>query len=221
MSMFRTLLPDSIAVAEIDPATVDERDIAPEERSEVAGAVAQRRRHFAAGRLLARRLLGEGAGPLLRGPDGAPRWPPGVRGCVTHCDRLAAVAIADARTYAGIGIDVEIDVPLPDGVEALVITPHERGWLDALHHEDRAAACAIVFSAKESIYKAQHARSGTFLEFSDVDLRLDLAHGTWEGTLRVDVPGYPVGTVFGGRHRRGDGLILTAVVIEAPTRTPG
>lgn len=214
-SLFRPLLPDSVRVAEADPATADELELHPEERAVVARAVPKRRRQFAAGRLLARRLLGARAVPLLPGPDGAPRWPPGVVGSITHCDLLAAVAVGDAGPIAGVGIDVEVLGPLPDGTARFVLSPLESARLGALAPADRGVAERVVFSAKESIYKAQHARSGAFVDFRDVDVHVDMDRGEFRGVLRTGVPGYGRGSVFVGRHRLDAGLIVTAVVVES------
>ena len=52
-----------------------------------------------------------------------------------------------------------------------ICTPDELGWL----HEHNAAARlgTVLFSAKETAYKAVHPFIRTVLEFSDVELRID------------------------------------------------
>ncbi|MXM68985.1 hypothetical protein GR925_37740 [Streptomyces sp. HUCO-GS316] len=71
------------------------------------GAVDGRPREFATGRACARRALEAlgvaEPGPVLREPGGAPWWPPGVRGSITHCPGYRAAAVADADDALALG----------------------------------------------------------------------------------------------------------------------
>ena len=67
--------------------------------------------------------------PILPGVGGAPIWPVGVRGSMTHCTGYAAAAVAPRPRVFAIGIDAEPDAPLPDGVVDLVATPTEQDRL--------------------------------------------------------------------------------------------
>src|SRR5262245_429638 len=101
------LLPPSVslAAAAIDG---DEPVLHDEELAAVRGAVAKRRREVAFGRDCARRALAQlGAQPVTipRGEGGAPVWPPGIVGSITHCDEVAAAAVARGETVRGLGID--------------------------------------------------------------------------------------------------------------------
>jgi 4'-phosphopantetheinyl transferase EntD len=61
----------------------------PQEADAVARAVPKRQREYATVRLCARRAmseLGVEPVPLLAGRRGAPQWPSGVIGSLTHCD---------------------------------------------------------------------------------------------------------------------------------------
>lgn len=126
-------------------------ELLSEEWALVATAVEQRRREFAAGRLLARRLVKSfgHSGPLGRQPDGLPDWPPGIVGSITHCVSLAAVAIGSAADCSGIGIDVEVNKPMPEGVPKLILTEEERSWSEAGH-----VTALQIFCAKEALDKA-------------------------------------------------------------------
>jgi len=78
-----------------------EAELLPEEAYVVQRAVERRRRQFAAGRVLARRLLaqlGHAPAPLLPGPDRRPLWPAGVVGTLAHTEEHVAVAVAPAAT---------------------------------------------------------------------------------------------------------------------------
>ncbi|HEX9043290.1 MAG TPA: 4'-phosphopantetheinyl transferase superfamily protein [Trebonia sp.] len=217
--MIEKILPPTAACAEAfaDPAgTV----LFPEEEALLAGAAASRRREFATGRHCARTALaalGVAPAPVLRGAKGAPLWPPGIVGSITHCAGYRAVAVARARDMLAIGVDAEPDEDLPHGVLNIVSLPGERERLRAL-----AAAAPgtcwdrLLFSAKESVYKAWFPLTGRWLGFEDADITVN-ADGTFDARLPADAAdagGFPL-TRFAGRWLASGGLILTAVTVPA------
>lgn len=77
----------------------------------------RRQREFATARSCARTALarlGVPPVPVLASPRGAPRWPAGVVGSITHCDGYRAAAVAYTRDVVSLGIDAEPDEPLPN-----------------------------------------------------------------------------------------------------------
>src|SRR5580692_7617313 len=73
-------------------------------------AVASRRAEFVAGRLCAREALAALGAPSTRVPrgiDGAPEWPTGFVGSISHTAELAFAAVAPAAEARGLGLDVE------------------------------------------------------------------------------------------------------------------
>ncbi|MFE0703349.1 4'-phosphopantetheinyl transferase [Streptomyces sp. NPDC058872] len=156
-------------------------DLFPEEEALVARAVPARRREFATARLCARRALaalGAPPAPLLRGRRGAPAWPVGVIGSITHCMGFRGAAVAPADRVLALGIDAEPHAPLPRGVLGAVAFGPERARLRVLAAR-RADICwdRLLFSAKESVYKAWSGYGGAWLGFEDADTswRLDEA----------------------------------------------
>jgi 4'-phosphopantetheinyl transferase EntD len=194
----------------------------PEEEALVAKAVEKRRREFATARACARSALaafGVPPVPILPGERGAPQWPPGFVGTITHCAGYRAAAVARARDVLTMGLDAEPDEPLPDGVLAMVSLPGERARLRAL-----AAAAPVtswdrlLFSAKESVYKAWFPVARRWLGFEEADVTIDPAFGTFEARLLAAPPtvaGTPL-TGFTGRWLASDGLILTAIAVPVP-----
>jgi 4'-phosphopantetheinyl transferase EntD len=99
----------------------------PGEEEFIADAVPSRQREFIAGRACARRALTRlGRPPMVIpvGPHREPMWPPGVVGSITHCADYCAVA--EQTRFAALGVDAEIDEPLPDGVLPLIAAESER-----------------------------------------------------------------------------------------------
>lgn len=130
----------------------------PVEEALIAGASERRRREFAEARACAREALaalGVAAGPIPATPDGAPVWPEGVVGSITHKGGYRAAVVAFRSQIAGIGIDAEPDQRLPDGVLETIASPAELDQVESLL--ERRAGLAwdrLLFCAKEASVKA-------------------------------------------------------------------
>ncbi|MFD7234714.1 4'-phosphopantetheinyl transferase [Streptomyces syringium] len=222
--MLEGLLPDVILVELFaDPPGVH---LYPQEADIVARAVDKRRREFATVRLCARTALaglGIPPGPIPRGTRGAPVWPEGIVGSMTHCDGYRAAAVARNTAVASVGIDAEPHAPLPAGVEKLVALPEERRTLDRLSTSHPAVAWdRLLFSAKESTYKTWFPLTGQWLDFGDCVITPDPEDGTFNCSLNVPGP------VVGGRRidrftghwrtvvRDGVAYVATAIMVPAP-----
>jgi 4'-phosphopantetheinyl transferase EntD len=206
----RSLLPSAVVLRESTGPVPDVASL-PEELALAASFAEVRRREFLATRERARAALAElGHADALVGigPRRAPVWPGGVVGSITHCAGYRAVAVARAGDLRSLGIDAEPAVPLEDGVADQVLLPAERARL----RDD--VESTVVFSAKESVYKAWHPLTGGWLGFEDVEVALG------EGTFAARVPD----ATLSGRFAVRDGLVLTAVAVRragpgAPTMT--
>jgi 4'-phosphopantetheinyl transferase EntD len=191
----------------------------PEEEAVIARAVDKRRREFTTARACARAALarlGLPPVPIVAGLRGAPRWPDGVVGSMTHCAGYRACAVASDRDLLTIGVDAESHDKLPDGVLGSVSSAEERRRLAALAaaapgpHWDR-----VLFSAKESVYKAWFPLTRRWLGFEDASITIDPANGTFTARLLVGGPhvdGIPL-TGLTGRWLVGGGLVITAIAV--------
>jgi 4'-phosphopantetheinyl transferase EntD len=194
-------------------------ELFPEEERALGRAVSKRRREFVTGRACAREALsrlGAGRVPVGSGPKGEPLWPPGVVGSITHCEGYRACAVARASAVLMLGIDAERDAPLREGVWETVAHGSElelsgAGDAGGPHLE------AVLFSAKEAIYKAWFPLERRWLGFEDVEIEIDSSEGTFRAELLVPGPsaeGTPL-TELTGRWAAGDGVVLTALVVPA------
>ncbi|MFK2892163.1 4'-phosphopantetheinyl transferase family protein [Dyella flagellata] len=136
-------------------------------------SVGKRQAEFFFGRLAARTALsalGIKNETVPIGAERQPIWPNGVIGSMTHTHGLAAVAVEWAGRRRGIGIDVEC-VMNEQACEAVVMTVLDRSELHCLQATRELAlpvALTIVFSAKESFYKAAYGSVRRFFDFSAV-----------------------------------------------------
>ncbi|MCO1574762.1 4'-phosphopantetheinyl transferase superfamily protein [Crossiella sp. SN42] len=212
--MIEELLPDGVHAAEVvgdDPTAY----LLPEEHAAVERAVERRRKQYTQARTCARRALaalGLPEQPILRGPKREPLWPNGIVGSITHCEGYCAAAVADRAGIRSVGIDAEIHDVLPPGVQRMVAVPAEQEWLagagDGLHWD------RVLFSAKESVYKAWFPITGAWLGFQDAELTFD-REGGFRARILIEPPvvdGYRVDG-FTGRYLVRDGLVLTSVVV--------
>ena len=222
--MIEELLPETVVAVETYGHDATYAPLYPEEAALVTRAVDKRRREFAGVRSCARRAmvkLGVPPQPILPGERGAPTWPPGLAGSMTHCDGYCAAALVRAGDLASLGIDAEVHGPLPEGVLPSVSLPAEAERLRRLAaerpgiHWDR-----LLFSAKESVYKAWFPLTGKWLDFMEADIEISvdpgerqrggfraalLVPGPWVGERRLDH--------FEGRWTAGRGLVATAVAV--------
>jgi 4'-phosphopantetheinyl transferase EntD len=198
----------------------------PEEEAVIARAVGKRRREFTTARLCARAALaqiGHPPVPLLPGLRGAPHWPDGVVGSMTHCAGYRAAAVARADQVIAIGLDAEPNEPLPDGVLASIATTEEQEQLAVMPGRRLAVNWdRLLFSAKESVYKAWFPLTRQWLSFDEVVVRFEPT--TCSFTARLLVPGPAVNgqplTGFTGRWLARDGLLLTAIAVSHSRRSP-
>ncbi len=143
------------------------------------GAIDKRRREYLAGRISAaralRRLPGLASrqGEIVGDDDDVPRWPEGVVGSISHGAGFGFAAVAAADRRRGLGVDVErvVSARQAGRLGARVLNEREmdlrRGGAGGL---TEAEMFTLVFSAKESAYKALFPRYRRTLGFSDVEL---------------------------------------------------
>jgi 4'-phosphopantetheinyl transferase EntD len=213
--MIAELLPTSVASADAfeDPP---DATLWPGEHATVARALERRRREFTTARVCARAALARlGMEPAAIVPDqrGVPVWPTGIVGSITHCDGYRAAAVARESEVVTIGVDAEPNEPLPSGVLPLVSRAEERIHLARLAAE-RPDVCwdRLLFSVKESVYKAWFPLTRRWLGFEQALVTFDPGTGTFSAQLR-DVASVGRITGFRGRWLVRDGLALTATTI--------
>nr|WP_306337049.1 4'-phosphopantetheinyl transferase superfamily protein [Streptomyces sp. KL118A] len=210
-------VPVTVVETHDDPA---DAVLFPEEEAVVANAVAKRRNEFTTVRHCARTALariGVPPAPILPGHRGAPGWPDGVVGSMTHCAGYRAAVVARAGEVISVGIDAEPGEPLRDpDVLNLVADETERAVLASLGSRQPATPWdRLLFSAKESVYKTWFPLTGRWLGFEDARVEL-AADGTF--TARLLVEGPVVRGVelkgFSGRWIVRDGIAATAIVLR-------
>jgi len=217
--MMEELLPGSVVTVEAHggDALGDGISLYPEEEAVIARAVDKRRREFTAARGCARAAmekLGVPPGPVLPGERGAPRWPDGLVGSLTHCRGYRAAVVAPVSAVSRLGIDAEPHAALSPGVLRRTASAGELRHLAELRADHPAVHWdRLMFCAKEAVYKAWFPLTGRWLDFLEADVAVDPGAGTFRA--RVLVPGDcadgRVLTGFDGRWHVADGLVVAGI----------
>ena len=211
--VFTELLPEYVASAifEGDDAQAEWR---AQETLGLERAVESRRLEFATARACARRALralGLPASTIPRGAHREPLWPQGVIGSITHCQGFRAAAVARARDLRALGIDAELDEPLPRDILEHIAGAQERTALQGLPRSLNADR--LLFSAKEAIYKAWYPLTHQPLGFEEVRLRLLPDQGAFAAQLLHPSAAAVAAATLQGRFLVRAGRVLTAVVL--------
>ena len=139
----------------------------PQEEALVEKAALKRRREFALGRACAHAALEKlGCEPAVigRSANGAPLWPKGIVGSITHTKDYAAALAGKARHFSGIGVDAERIGGVTPDLWPRLFDESERDHLLSLDEAAQREAATLIFSAKEACYKVW----GGTLGFRDI-----------------------------------------------------
>lgn len=171
--LLKGLLPSEVAVAEYHgvwndmPIYVDEAKI-------VASSVKKRQLEFAGGRACARAALSQlqtHPPPILRDKNGAPLWPSGTTGSISHANLVFGAVAAHIEYVPAIGLDIELAGVVKISEWPLLFTQNERSRLCADSNPDFLST--LYFSAKEAFYKCQYSVTGDWLDFHDVEVETE------------------------------------------------
>lgn len=209
------LFPDCV-VTECCRIEDKEYELYPEERVSIQNAIAKRQREFGAGRLCARKAmarLGIKNSPLLKGPDGSPVWPPGIVGAISHSTTWCGSAVASKEDILGAGLDIETIDRVNMKIAKKVLTPVEMEWVNA-SDEDAQKRLALLFSAKETIFKCVAPVYGKRFGFHD----MVITHATEEQSFEVKLDDkisaeVPNCSTLIGRYLMHEGDVCTGMVL--------
>jgi enterobactin synthetase component D / holo-[acyl-carrier protein] synthase len=156
MDLIASILAPGIFGAQMEDAG-QPLDLAAGEEALVATAAPKRRREFALGRACARAALaalGHDPVSIGRRENGAPLWPDGLVGSITHTSGYAAALVAKAAHFSGVGLDAERVGGVTSNLWPRLFDAVECEYLERLDETDRKLAATLFFCAKEASYKA-------------------------------------------------------------------
>jgi 4'-phosphopantetheinyl transferase EntD len=178
----------------------------PEEALLTAHAAAKRQREFALGRACARvalARLGHGNAALTRKSDGAPLWPGGIVGSISHTQGLAVALAAPAEAFRGLGVDVEQEGRVVPALYRQLFDSEEQAQLAGMPEAGRDTLAALLFSAKEACCKIWLTRHEALQPFTGIHVTMTGMDFTAQFPARGYIP-------LRGRTGLGGGMVLAA-----------
>lgn len=182
-------------------------------------AVPMRRAAHLAGRICAREALRACASEDLavgRGSSGAPLWPEGFLGSITHAGKLAGAVAVPSGACRGIGLDFEVMMTEEAAAEiaGLVLCPLDREAIASVRPLSFAEGATLVFSLKESLYKAISPLLAAFTGFEDAEIA-SIGEGRARLRLRRRLSGdLPQGLEIEGVYALSPDLVRTLVILR-------
>ncbi|ASD68775.1 hypothetical protein B1L02_18265 [Pseudoalteromonas piscicida] len=137
-------------------------------------AVKSRQSEFLAGRFCASQAiksLNNSSGQIPIGENRQPMWPEGLLGSISHIETSAICAAAIESEYKYLGIDIEnwISRQVSYEIKDLIISSEEESILKHSDFSD-IESITLLFSAKESLFKAIYKYVGKYFGFEAAKL---------------------------------------------------
>lgn len=172
------LFPQSITIRQCHPNQIS-GELYPAERQLIEGACAGRKLEFRAGRLLAKELLrvkGIEGFPLLAGERREPLWPQMISGSITHLSDICVVVVALKSKVFALGVDIARMGDVKPDIWSTFMTGEELAWIESLPAPVAHRFAAMIFSAKESLFKCLYPVSHIWIDFKDISISLNEAY---------------------------------------------
>ncbi|MGF1877965.1 4'-phosphopantetheinyl transferase superfamily protein [Photobacterium frigidiphilum] len=139
------------------------------------GAVKKRQAEYVAGRYLAKRCLvalGRAEADVGISQHRAPLWPKEIIGSISHSSNKA-ICVLNQCDLPEQGIGIDIEQCLTDGtamsIKNTIINEAEQALITK-HDIDFSTGLTVVFSAKESLFKALFPQVRAYFDFLDAEV---------------------------------------------------
>jgi len=141
----------------------------------IAQARVERKNEYLCGRVLAQAVLNHHFGldqPITSMHEPLPIWPTHVLGSVSHSQNKLIVALSKNANYLGIDIEHWVTSEFAQESAHLVLTQSEFDlWKSkAAEFFDFARYVSLIFSIKESLYKAVYPTAKQYIDFLEASI---------------------------------------------------
>jgi len=141
----------------------------------IAQARVERKNEYLCGRVLAQAVLNHHFGldqPITSMHEHLPIWPTHVLGSISHSQNKLIVALSTHAIYLGIDIEHWVTPEFAQESAHLVLTPSEFNlWKTrACEFFDFALYVSLIFSVKESLYKAVYPTAKQYIDFLEASI---------------------------------------------------
>ncbi len=185
-------------------------------------AVTKRQAEYLAGRYCAKNALQRLGCDTLFVPTGKhrePLWPENIVGSISHSEGCAIACVTSCADILGLGIDLEkrVAVDVMDNIQQSIVTEREKPLFSRVH------MCAqtlftLIFSLKESFFKAAFSQVGRYFDFDAISLiDVDEKNTTLHFHVNYDLSELLCeGKVLTGRYVENGNTMLTTIVEIRP-----
>ncbi len=182
-------------------------------------AVEKRKAEYLAGRAVAMAALastGHASTQIATGPNREPIWPAGVAGSITHSKgRCAAIVTDQPGTLAGVDIEDIAEGFSLDAIFKVALQPEETRLIR--ESDAQALTATLVFSAKETLYKALFPAVKQFFGFDHAELHCAPSETILRLRLNKSLKNMvTAGTVFDIGYRQLDRSVITWLITPTP-----
>lgn len=177
----------------------------------ISNAFPKRKAEYLAGRICAKNSLLELGlkNQVLPSSNREPIWPEKIIGSISHSKNIAISIVTDKTFCSGVGVDVE---DLVKDNEYLGMLPLIFSEFELIEYQNQINAdfFTLIFSAKESFYKAVYSSVKVFIEFHALRLvTIEASLLTFEIQKNLNAK-YQIGTrIFVRFMFLNDGHVLT------------
>lgn len=171
-----------------------------------------RREEFVRSRLLLRSLT-KAKSSFLPDAENSPGWPEGMCGSITHKNGHVAVCTESTQSFNAIGIDSENAEKDISHLQEKICTENDLKVVERIckaSHISRGSLIALIFSAKEALFKCHYPLGKKMFWFHDAEVSLfDWNKGDIEIKVLIDTsPMTKMGHITQGKflnHNASDG----------------
>lgn len=141
----------------------------------IAQACVDRKNEYLCGRVLAQAVLNHHFGldqPITSMHEHLPIWPTHVLGSISHSQNKLIVALSNNAVNLGIDIEHWVTSEFAQESAHLILTPSEFDlWKGkAAEFFDFAGYVSLIFSVKESLYKAVYPTAKQYIDFLEASI---------------------------------------------------
>lgn len=141
----------------------------------IAQACVDRKNEYLCGRVLVQAVLNHHFGldqPITSMYEPLPIWPSHVLGSISHSQNKLIVGLSNSALYLGIDIEHWVTSEFAQESAHLILTPSEFDlWKSkAAEFFDFARYVSLIFSVKESLYKAVYPTAKQYIDFLEASI---------------------------------------------------
>jgi enterobactin synthetase component D len=184
----------------------------------IAQSVLKRQSEFLAGRIMAQKSLQQLDHKNVNiaiGKDRSPIWPIGIIGAISHSNDLVLCIMASTTDYAYVGCDIEpmIANDTRMNIDNIIINEDEKLLMKSTYLEE-SVSFTLVYSAKESLFKALYPDVKRYFDFSAAQISdIDTSKQTFNIKLLETLsPNLLQGHVFHGIYIIYEHNIITFII---------